>query len=439
MRSRSYLQFVGIAISALVGAPALAQTPCVAPASWTSHSAVPAPDNDTAPNSNCAFHVWSWNTFLWMTQPADGDNLRFETFATLDELFADNASLTSFAALPTEKKLLLTVRANKTFEMSGVDSINQAGTNGVIVHGPDKAQGRALYYSQNVDPAFYEFVRSNQYYIPATYAAVSPTQNFPVGAMEFKYSWRIVDAADDASKFYTVPAEIFLLKETVDSNGKTIIVPDPDNAANVTVALVGVHVVGVVQDHPEFIWATFEHVDNAPDLPTDMSQQSPDPVSDRDWTFYHANTPAKDANQNPIATLKLDPATQMLSPTVDVFRAFAFGGGEPSNVDNLKSLNTSVQANVVAGTVWENYFMVGSVWGAPNNLMPNSTVNPQIGSTSLANATMETFDQSFPFVNCFACHNTTGDSKNGITLPPLNMNISHIMKNGFYSQTLAGK
>ena len=34
-----------------------------------------------------------------------------------------------------------------------------------------------------------------------------------------------------------------------------------------TLALVGIHIVGTVQNHPEFVWSTFEHILNAPDAP----------------------------------------------------------------------------------------------------------------------------------------------------------------------------
>lgn len=437
---------VGCAIAAVAfGTAAWAQAACIAPTTWTSHVDVPEPDNVTEPQSNCAFQLWAWNTFLWMTQPADtGDTkLRFETFATLDELFADDTTALRFAALPSEKVLSLRVRVNKTREMEGIDSIFQAGSRGVVVHGSDPASGRALYYSQNVNPVFYEFVRTNQYYLPKVYAAALPNTNFPVGYMEFKYSWKIVEPGDDVSKFYVTPAEILLLAETTDSSGNTVVVVDPTKSANVDVALVGIHVVGVVQNHPEFIWATFEHIDNAPDLPTGMNQQSSDPVSDRDWTFYHANTSANKSNVNPEGDLKLiDLNTQLLTPSVEIFRAFAYGGGPADNTANIKSLNESVQAGVLAGSLWANYMLVGSVWGAPNNLIPGQSVSPQFGSTSLANTTMETFDQQFPSVNCFSCHTPTGDTLGtggAVTLPALNMNISHIMKNGFYQQTLAGK
>lgn len=326
------------------------QSSCVGPPAWTSHAAVPEPNN-AAPTSNCAFHVWAWNTFLWMTQLEAGNALRFETFATIEELFAPPTRAMRFAAMPAKKVLRLTVRTPKTEAMQGLDSIFQAGTGGLIVHGPTKAAGRALYYSQNVEKVFFEFVRINRYYDPDIYAASPPETNFPIGAMEFEYSWQVVDENEDVSRFYTTRAKIFLLaEETID--GKTVVVLDPDNTAEVTVALIGIHVVGVVEDHPEFIRATFEHVDNAPDLPPGLNTTSPEPVSIRDWTFYHANTPARDANRNRVNSLRLvDADAQLLSPTVDVFRAFAFGGGSPENVANIQSLNASVTAQVTVGSV----------------------------------------------------------------------------------------
>lgn len=83
--------------------------------------------------------------------------------------------------------------------------------------------------------------------------------------------------------------------------------------------------------------------------------------------------------------------------------------------------------------------LVGGVWSTPNNLVPGSFVSPQLGSTSLANATMETFDQLFAGVNCFACHRPLLDTKDGVTLPALNMNVSHIMKNGYFRQRKVGE
>ena len=66
----------------------------------------------------------------------------------------------------------------------------------------------------------------------------------------------------------------------VDPSGKT---------RPVTIALVGLHVVGVTANHPEFLWGTFEQVQNAPDLPPGLAYNSTDPVSNQSFTFYAAN------------------------------------------------------------------------------------------------------------------------------------------------------
>ena len=66
------------------------------------------------------------------------------------------------------------------------------------------------------------------------------------------------------------------------------------------------------------------------------------PVDSKDWTFYKANTAAKQCNQtdnspiNPTITLT-DPATQILSPVTNVFRQAAFGGGVRENQTNIQA------------------------------------------------------------------------------------------------------
>ena len=42
-------------------------------------------------------------------------------------------------------------------------------------------------------------------------------------------------------------------------------------------------------------------------------------------------------------------------------------------------------------------------------------------------------------MNCFACHTTFGDTMGSVVLPAKNMNLSHIMTNGYFQQRTAGK
>ena len=58
---------------------------CLAPASWFPHAQTPAPQEganspfaNPSTTSNCDFHLWSWQKFLWLTQEPTPGRARFE-------------------------------------------------------------------------------------------------------------------------------------------------------------------------------------------------------------------------------------------------------------------------------------------------------------------------------------------------------------------------
>jgi len=244
-----------------------------------------------------------------------------------------------------------------------------------------------------------------------------------------------------ATRIYTTMADIELLINS--SNG---IVVDPTQTKTVKVALLGIHVVGVVLNHPEFVWASFENNNNAPNLPAGMQPSSPDPVSAQGFTLYTANTPAAACNQFNANTLTLDQSTQKLSPVTQVFRLFSLTGST-TNSGNIQTLNGSAQSQL-GSDVFANYQLVGGIWlAADNGLKPGqANISPQTGSIEppppattiggLANSTMESFTQS---INCFICHNTAGISPpKGSTAPPLpglNLNLSHILTDAYFQNS----
>lgn len=391
-------------------------TVCTAPSDWFTHSATKKPDDCADFGPNCNFHKWSWQMFLWLTQPIGSNGeLRFETFAAPSDLFTEtDKTLSAHADLPKRTVLRMKPRSTKSEGPQDLGEVNQAGSRGMLVH----ADGRAVYYSQHINDVFYNFIRDNGYNIPTKYMAASPNQNFPVGALELKASWRIVNAP--TPEFYTRTAEIELL---VEKDGEILV--DPTSIATVTVALVGMHVVGVVKGHPEFIWATFEQKNNAPVLPVGTLPTKP--VSSRDWTFYKAGTPKRECNLSGSRDFVLDESTQKLSPVTNAYLQYACGGGSEENTANIKSLNKSVQAKLKPP--WNNYELIGDTWILPNTIEPGQSLYPQaVGSSSLSNVTMETFTQTQG--NCFMCHTTLRYTGHGVTIPALNMNLSHIMIDG---------
>src|SRR5262249_42676021 len=133
--------------------------------------------------------------------------------------------------------------------------------NGILVD----QSGHAVYYAIHINRTYYDFIAERGYFQPEKLKKAPPVDQFPVGTLELKSAWRIVNKGEDTSGFYTTEARIEPFKPD-DRGTRSPVVVDPEHFGDKrrTVALVGLHVVGVVQGHPEFVWATFEHRRNAP-------------------------------------------------------------------------------------------------------------------------------------------------------------------------------
>lgn len=418
----------------------------------------PMPPVQLSSDSLCAFHVWSWQAFLHLTDKDSSGQMNFLSYLDIDELFADSAAtLSASAEARSGRTLRLRPRGEKSRSpkfhdllAEGADgtaplqSIAQAGSQGALVD----PNGRIIYYEQLFNQAFRNFIVANFYgpdpngsgkdvFLPAMLeAATDPDSFFDSGVLELKTSWMVVPAGQEttfAETYLTTPAEVYAL---VDDGGEIKV--DPNQTLPVTVALVGFHVAGTVDDHPEMIWATFEQVKNAPDLPAGMSPKSTSPVipasSSEMFTFYKNGTPARQSNVNEIGNLTL--SGQTLSPVTNVFREFTFGTptgaveGE-TNVADITYLNqVALEWLQDRGDVRWNYFEVGAIWMLPNTLEPDQFPVTQLrGSTMLSNSTIETFTQTDQ--QCFSCHNTlpVPYSVGGQVhmLPGTNFNISHAL------------
>lgn len=388
-----------------------------------------------APTTDCDFHVWSWTAFLHWTQidPATGEP-RFLGLPTS----TTDPNGPRFAR--GRQALVLKPRDLKP---THVGDIAQAGPGGVIVD----RHGRAAYYSTHFDPIY--FATLEKYDTKEKYAKAPPTETFPIGATVIKVSWRIATADDDPNKVFITTASIARL---VNGPNGTV-VASKEVIPNVKVALIGMHVVGVIKDHPEFAWGTFEHDGVTPDLPPGVPPNSPTPVSDKSFAFYKAGTPAKDCNpwvevtidgkknRVPQPVRVVDEKTQQLSPPINVFLQFAQGGAAPPRAADIVLTNKNFRSGVIqhptaTKPVWANYRLVGTVWEAAGSLKPNdpNMAKDAIGSTSLANATMETYVQGTGN-NCFMCHNTTGLTENGkVIYPGKDINLSHAILAPFFEK-----
>lgn len=406
-----------------VAAPAAAQQNCTFPLGWWENKGLPPffiDPNGRSPTTDCDFQLWSWSAFVHWMQPDPKTGLPlFLELPTFNDLVPDKPPMTLLQAraMIHPRTLVLEPRGSQP---QSLGSFQQAGPGGVLVD----QNGRSVYYTTHMDPIYFAFTQ--KYFGPNNYKNATPTLNYPIGATVLKSSWRVVQPGEDTSHVYTTTATIALLES--DGHGK--LKPSGKMQSGVKVALVGTHVVGVIKDHPEFVWASFEQLDNAPFLPAGMDPHSPDPVSAQSYTFYKGGTAANASNFLP-ETMTIDDGTQVISPLTNVFQEFEYGGATPdSRVADIKSINANFQAKIkeepskVIDPVFANYRLNGSTWLLANTLKPGDgdMDKEAIGSIDLDNATLETFVQDVG-TNCFTCHRTSG----GATYPGKNINTSHII------------
>ena len=355
-------------------------------------------------NSNCSFHQWAYQTFLWLTSPAPGGKdgeLVFEGFANPDALFVPGGPTGPYPGGSDGPHVL--ARFGKSRNSADPVDIFQAGPGNKGLY--DQA-GNIVYYVNHLDQTYWDFVVDNKLFDLEVLKSIDPTLDFTVGSLELKSSWRIAkldgkDVIPDAAKrFFTLDAVVPSVAPNPDTG---VLEEHKDKPLNVTLALVGMHVTGVVNGHPEFIWATFEHIDNAP-----TCADAPQANTHGGWNFNDGQATADASNQFNVG----DPTA-----VVNVCQFNPNGTGATNDQDQLDNqnaivtLNNNVQRLIADNTpdsLWSNYRLIGAEWtngSIPLNngsFAPEDTKGTQLGSLLLANTSMETFTQND---NCFSCHN----------------------------------
>jgi hypothetical protein len=252
--------------------------------------------------------------------------------------------------------------------------------------------------------------------------------------MEAKLSWVDASTLSNPSAYITTQAEV-----PVYNTSSTTSWPQTSSTI-VTLALLGMHVVGTSNGHPEMIWSTFEHFGNSPNgtyqyvntsgTPTTVNQNT-----SGSWvlTSNGSSGPFNVAHANYLSAPTINAQSGQTISGSDTLRVYAFGvapTGIPNQNDSTPaianteviSLNNSVLGQLASGDVRANYYFVGSTWTfggfAPTQPYPVVIQNPsaningaEIGTSYLTNSTMETYQQATgtsASTNCFSCHNNGG-------------------------------
>jgi hypothetical protein len=357
------------------------------------------------------FDDYSWRSFVAMVWPAAAGRRGvpdpaktvgaagprvFETFKSLWEVFHEDGSAPAkgFQAYDegAYNACKVTPRHGEIVlaSFNGIDDIGQAGAGELT--GPLVAQnGRYVRYLTLYNQIAYDFIVRNGYYLRSNLPKVpsprptTPVMQFPDGAMALKAAW--VDmtgfSAEQSRRYYT----------------RVAIVRDPHtgSCSRITVGLAGLHIVQKTSSRPQWIWTSFEQIDNVP------PSRFGDPVK---FTFHDGGKAPMPA-ENPLALFPL--ATQPVTP-FNVERPFF------AKVHPKTELTNYQYQEMLKGTVWEYYGAVVTQWPRleGNQAIPvPATLNGDINSTfpgagafsAFANVSMETFSQSRPQLGCMSCHN----------------------------------
>jgi hypothetical protein len=385
---------------------------------------------------DCLFQQWSWEAFAWATAMIDGQP-RFMSLKTMNDLDPDGT-------VAPAGVLRLTPRSTKAHNLP-VEDYDAAfvEADGSVLVGQN---GYPVYASVHMNDLYFETAKANLI-VNGSYQANVGTDTpgdapadcgelglsedaikayFSCGAAVFKATWmRLKEGEAAPTGAFVTSAEVPVLKNLCTKVSCTVVATD--QYEQVQVALVGLHVVGYVEHHPEFLWATFEHVNNSPSVP-DGTFQFGDQSDPEGYTFYAAGTPfTKDrvlvpnqpAKQGDPPLLTFDEATQTFSPVTQVVQMNRTGGDtQPNGPSNITAVNQASQQVMQNANAWQaNYFLVGTAWLEPDTYVatnaqitdPNVQWNDLVkGSVALANMTAETFMQApgtGDTLNCFACHN----------------------------------
>lgn len=391
---------LGAVIAQTLVSPAWAQV-CPNPPSPVINASQPPADvcvpDGFQGNPIAFFDDYSWRAFIAMVWPAaqgqrgvpdagevvgtGSGALVFETFKADWEVFQPDGHAPSpwseFGGVPANpcQTDVPTPGVNDMIlaSITKFQNLGQAGFGKLV--GPIVAQNKTyVRYITSFNELEFNQILNGQWYLREN---LKKGVSFSNGSIDVKTSWIDMANVPKPGRFYTRKA--WLMDLTTGRCSET------------TVGLVGMHIVQKTASRPQWIWSSFEHIDNVP-------QTSPPNIGPT--TFNNAaGQPMPTSNPIPFPPPETPPP--------------------PFNVIRFKPINPStVQTNAayrdaLRGTVWANYQLVMTQWPikAGDSTVPGSAPNTFPGtinsSSSFANTSMETFEQRFVTSGCMACHNFT--------------------------------
>jgi hypothetical protein len=409
------------------------------------------PDNPAGTDPACFFEL-AWQELFAVTQREKGVP-RFTAWPPDRVLFPEAGSPPPWKAAPAGM-IFRQLRKGLGIRNGHVDA--DIVTEAAALTPLTDQRGRWAHYSVVVNQNQYEYIRCCDLYQGACFNDMAglgeqhPGTSLidrPDTSIELKMAWRVLETCDlpdspapcvpeDASRYLTVMGEVDPYSTQVPGR-------------KVKLGLVGMHIVQKTSRYKDSIWATFEHVDNAPDCsqkadppPSGWSFfnpdcQDPDKIGRCEANAYCAPCPiqvpadvAATFNADPKNTWKI-PAGNVITcvpadATIEFNKPVEMADGTeqwinlfdpectrptiPTQVCRSEPIALAAPLNeqvrrVLARlggdtAVLANYELAGTIWYDSGGASP---VLQPAAETALSNTTMETYLQSLN-EGCVTCH-----------------------------------
>jgi hypothetical protein len=223
------------------------------------------------------------------------------------------------------------------------------------------------------------------------------------GSMVFKASW--IELPDPSQWPYFKIAKAF------------VVGPEPNGRPRlVTVGLVGLHIVHKTAKSPQFIWATFEHVHNAPSAADIQNKTLLDwytfynPRCNPQTDYYHCYPNAQPVGAAPAhPVFPRRPADPYEAP-VQVVRANPISNTTFNDIAGLNQWVWNMIHENNPKSVFSNYQLVDVLWANAPTAVPAAAAVPLTAGNPLpnpaihkvVNTTLETYLQNAS--TCLDCH-----------------------------------
>jgi hypothetical protein len=437
----------------------VAQTsPTPTPTPWSGIPVVQPiiPPDSRGTNQN-AFNNLAWQQFIalnWVADPnspgqpdssvppsafgTQGDTrpLVWESFKEASEVFQPNAQPPSpwnaVREVPTALKSRSETSALKATSAFGIKALigvskfaggpqldlsefQEAFAGGSWLTAQAKMNNYLTLYEKRLNQDEFNYINLNQLYNAANQApfAKSKGLNLPdgsaafssygtIGAIEVKGAWIELDDQSLWPLFKISQAYV----SYPSANG-----PTPPKL--VTVGLVGLHIIRKTPNAQQFVWSTFEHVNNSPST-TDLQKKTL-----KAWyTYYNASCDPTSDPYKCAQNHQPKPGTDPYTAPVQVVRTTPIS---TATVNNIAALNTNTWATIGRAnpkSVFLNYQLVNVLWPNNNTSIPAGATTPLTDGNAqptekqqpVANTVLETYFQKN---YCLACHTSAPIASTG--------------------------